>query len=32
MKAVVKSAKAFDERAIKLGLDELILMEKAGAN
>ena len=32
MKAVVKSAKAFDERAIKLGLDELILMENAGAN
>ena len=32
MKAVVKSAKALDERAIKLGLDELILMENAGTN
>lgn len=32
MKAVIKSAKTFDERAIKLGLDELILMENAGAN
>ena len=32
MKAVVKSAKAFDERAVELGLDELILMENAGTN
>ena len=31
MKAVVKSAKEFDERARNLGLDELILMENAGA-
>lgn len=31
MKAVVKSAKEFDERARNLGIDELILMENAGA-
>lgn len=31
MKAVVKNAKEFDERARNLGLDELILMENAGA-
>lgn len=30
MKAVVKNAKALDERALNLGLDELILMENAG--
>ncbi len=32
MKAVVKSAKEFDERARNLGFDELILMENAGAS
>ncbi len=31
MKAVVKNAKTLDERARNLGLDELILMENAGA-
>lgn len=31
MKAVIKSAKIYDERARNLGVDELILMENAGA-
>ena len=32
MKAVFKSAVNLDKRAVELGLNELILMENAGAN